>query len=170
MHPAAGAINTLSINKYVAHSAASQAVALVCQGSAPPASSRGGMTRIIIFGCGGIGGYVGGMLSRSAAAVRSSPNDACSSAAGEASSRRRGAGGGGSCEITMVDAWAEHVDAMKAAGLGITCGLHRGTFPAVRVRALHLHEVSCAGEALPPPVPLGRLCRPVTARQPLALR
>jgi hypothetical protein len=128
------------------------------------------MTRIIIFGCGGIGGYVGGMLSRSAAAVHSSPNDACSSAGEAASSRRHGAagGGGGSCEITMVDAWAEHVDAMKAAGLGITCGLRRGTFTTVRVRALHLHEVSCAVvEALPlsaPPVPLG------CATQPLALR
>lgn len=68
------------------------------------------MTRIIVFGCGGIGGYVGGMLTN----------------AGE--------------DVTMVDIWPEHVEAMKTSGLHIECGFHQRAFN-VPVKALHLHEL-----------------------------
>jgi 2-dehydropantoate 2-reductase len=63
---------------------------------------------IAVFGAGSVGAYVGGMLTRSGA------------------------------EVTLVDAWPEHVDRMKIDGLRLsgTQGEH-----TVAVRALHLHEI-----------------------------
>jgi 2-dehydropantoate 2-reductase len=70
--------------------------------------------RIGIVGVGAIGGVVGGMLTR----------------AGH--------------DVTLVDQWPEHVEAMKRVGLRLsgTCGEH-----LVPVRALHLHELQ--GETEP---------------------
>jgi 2-dehydropantoate 2-reductase len=64
-------------------------------------------TRIGIVGAGAIGSVVGGMLTR----------------AGH--------------DVTLLDQWPEHVEAMRRDGLrlGGTCGEH-----LVKVRALHLHE------------------------------
>jgi 2-dehydropantoate 2-reductase len=64
--------------------------------------------RIAIIGAGAIGSVVGGMLTR----------------AGR--------------DVTLVDQWPAHVEAMKRAGLRLsgTCGDH-----VVRVRALHVHEL-----------------------------
>jgi 2-dehydropantoate 2-reductase len=63
--------------------------------------------RIGIIGAGAIGSVVGGMLSR----------------AGH--------------DVTLIDQWPEHVEAMKARGLRLsgTCGEH-----VVPVTALHIHE------------------------------
>ncbi len=63
--------------------------------------------RIGIVGAGAIGSVVGGMLTR----------------AGH--------------DVTLIDQWPEHVEAMKTRGLRLsgTCGEH-----TIRVKALHLHE------------------------------
>jgi 2-dehydropantoate 2-reductase len=63
--------------------------------------------RIGIFGAGAIGSVVGGLLTR----------------AGH--------------DVTLIDQWPEHVEAMKKVGLRLsgTCGEH-----VVPVKALHLHE------------------------------
>jgi 2-dehydropantoate 2-reductase len=65
-------------------------------------------TRIGIIGAGAVGCVAGGLLTR----------------AGR--------------DVTLIDQWPEHVEAMKRDGLrlGGTCGEHR-----IRVTALHLHEV-----------------------------
>src|SRR4029453_9379972 len=64
--------------------------------------------RIAIIGAGAIGSVVGGMLTR----------------AGR--------------DVTLVDQWPEHVEAMKKVGLRLsgTCGEH-----LVPVKALHIHEL-----------------------------
>jgi len=64
-------------------------------------------TRIGIIGAGGIGSVVGGLLTK----------------AGH--------------DVTLIDQWPEHVEAMKTRGLRLsgTCGEH--TIP---VKALHIHE------------------------------
>jgi 2-dehydropantoate 2-reductase len=64
--------------------------------------------RIGIIGAGAIGGIVGGLLTR----------------AGR--------------DVTLIDPWPEHVEAMKRVGLRLsgTCGEH-----LVAVRALHVHEL-----------------------------
>jgi 2-dehydropantoate 2-reductase len=66
------------------------------------------ITRIGIIGAGAIGSVVGGLLTK----------------AGR--------------DVTLVDQWPEHVEAMKTRGLrlGGTCGDH-----LVPVRALHIHEL-----------------------------
>ncbi len=71
-------------------------------------------TRIGIIGAGGIGCVVGGLLTR----------------AGR--------------DVTLIDQWPEHVEAMKVGGLRLsgTCGDHR-----IPVNALHLYEV----QAVPAP-------------------
>src|SRR5436309_2467219 len=63
--------------------------------------------RIGIVGSGAIGSVVGGLLTR----------------AGH--------------DVTLIDQWPEHVEAMKKVGLRLsgTCGEH-----VVAVKALHLHE------------------------------
>ena len=68
-------------------------------------------TRIGILGAGAIGCVVGGMLTR----------------AGH--------------DVTLIDQWPEHVEAMRARGLRLsgTCGEH-----VVAVKAAHLHEVQAA--------------------------
>src|SRR5437879_8738389 len=70
-------------------------------------------TRIGIVGAGAIGCVVGGLLTK----------------AGR--------------DVTLIDQWPEHVEAMKTRGLRLsgTCGDH--TIP---VRALHLHEVQSLRE------------------------
>ena len=70
--------------------------------------------RIAVLGAGAIGSVVGGMLAR----------------AGR--------------DVTLVDQWPDHVEAMKRDGLRLsgTCGEH-----IVPVRALHLHEL----QAVPAP-------------------
>jgi 2-dehydropantoate 2-reductase len=64
-------------------------------------------TRIGIIGAGAIGSVVGGLLAK----------------AGR--------------DVTLVDQWPEHVEAMKYKGLRLsgTCGEH-----TIRVKALHIHE------------------------------
>ena len=64
--------------------------------------------RIGIVGAGAIGSVVGGLLTR----------------AGQ--------------DVTLIDQWPDHVEAMKRSGLRLsgTCGDH-----VVRVRALHVHEL-----------------------------
>ena len=65
-------------------------------------------TRIGIIGAGAIGSIVGGMLTK----------------AGH--------------DVTLIEQWPEHVEAMKKVGLRLsgTCGEH-----LVPVKALHIHEV-----------------------------
>jgi 2-dehydropantoate 2-reductase len=69
--------------------------------------------RIGIIGAGAIGSVVGGLLTK----------------AGR--------------DVTLIDQWPEHVEAMKANGLRLsgTCGDH--TIP---VKALHIHEAQSVGE------------------------
>src|SRR5215813_1919496 len=69
--------------------------------------------RIGILGVGAIGGIVGGMLTK----------------AGH--------------DVTLIDQWPEHVEAMKKVGLRLsgTCGEH-----LVPVRALNIHELQSIGE------------------------
>jgi 2-dehydropantoate 2-reductase len=69
--------------------------------------------RIAILGAGAIGSVVGGMLTK--------------------------AGG----DVTLVDQWPDHVEAMKRHGLRLsgTCGEH-----VIPVRALHLSELSSVDE------------------------
>ena len=69
--------------------------------------------RIAILGAGAIGSVVGGMLTRAGV------------------------------DVTLVDQWPDHIEAMKRHGLRLsgTCGEH-----AVPVRAVHLHELQSVGE------------------------
>jgi 2-dehydropantoate 2-reductase len=69
--------------------------------------------RIAILGAGAIGSVVGGMLTRAGV------------------------------DVTLVDQWPEHIEAMKRHGLRLsgTCGEH-----AIPVRAVHLHELQSVGE------------------------
>src|SRR6266849_380678 len=69
--------------------------------------------RIAVFGAGAIGSVVGGMLAR----------------AGH--------------DVTLIDQWPEHVEAMKASGLRLSGTI--GDF-VVPVRALHVHELQTIGE------------------------
>src|SRR4029453_6123495 len=64
--------------------------------------------RIGIFGAGAIGSVVGGMLTR----------------AGR--------------DVTLIDQWPEHVEAMKAKGLRLSGAMGDIVVP---VRALHVHEL-----------------------------
>jgi len=70
-------------------------------------------TRIGIVGAGGIGAIVGGMLARARH------------------------------DVTLIDQWPEHVEAMKKDGLRITgvMGEH-----VVRMKALHIHELQGVDE------------------------
>src|SRR5512132_381664 len=69
--------------------------------------------RIAILGAGAIGSVVGGMLTK----------------AGH--------------DVTLVDQWPQHVEAMKRTGLRLsgTCGEH-----LIAVRALHIHEMQSIAE------------------------
>ena len=69
--------------------------------------------RIGIIGAGAIGCVVGGLLTR----------------AGR--------------DVTLIDQWPEHVEAMKRDGLRLsgTCGEHR-----IPVKALHIHEAQLIEE------------------------
>ncbi len=69
--------------------------------------------RIAILGAGAIGSVVGGMLTKAGV------------------------------DVTLLDQWPEHVEAMKRDGLRLsgTCGEH-----VIPVRALHLHELQSIGE------------------------
>ena len=69
--------------------------------------------RIAIFGAGAIGSVVGGMLTR----------------AGH--------------DVTLIDQWPAHVEAMKARGLRLTGVMGDLVIP---VRALHVHELQTVGE------------------------
>ena len=69
--------------------------------------------RIGIFGAGAIGSVVGGMLTR----------------AGR--------------NVTLIDQWPEHVEAMKARGLRLSGAMGDLTVP---VRALHVHELQTVSE------------------------
>jgi 2-dehydropantoate 2-reductase len=71
------------------------------------------ITRIAVLGAGAIGSVVGGMLTR----------------AGH--------------DVTLIDQWPEHVDAMKTRGLRLSGTL--GDF-VVPVRALQIHELQTVGE------------------------
>jgi 2-dehydropantoate 2-reductase len=75
--------------------------------------------RIVIFGAGAVGGYVGAHLALQ----------------GE--------------DVTLVDFWHEHVEAMRARGIEIS-GLTPEEHQVVPVRAMHLHEVStlCSREPI----------------------
>ena len=66
------------------------------------------MERIAIFGAGAVGSYLGAFMTRE----------------GE--------------DITLIDPWPAHVEAMKADGIKVTGS--QGPF-SVPVKALHLHEV-----------------------------
>jgi 2-dehydropantoate 2-reductase len=70
-------------------------------------------SRIAVIGAGAVGSIIGGLLAKSGA------------------------------DVTLVDQWPEHVEAIKQRGLrlGGTCGEH--TIP---VGALHLHELQAVGE------------------------
>ncbi|HEV8614284.1 MAG TPA: 2-dehydropantoate 2-reductase [Methylomirabilota bacterium] len=70
-------------------------------------------TRIGIIGAGAVGSVVGGLLTK----------------AGR--------------DVTLIDPWAEHVEAMRRDGLRLsgTCGEH-----AIAVKALHLHEAQSIEE------------------------
>ena len=69
--------------------------------------------RIAILGAGAIGSVVGGMLTRAGV------------------------------DVTLVDQWPDHIEAMKRHGLRLsgTCGEH-----AIPVQAVHLHELQSVGE------------------------
>ena len=69
--------------------------------------------RIAVVGAGAVGSLIGGLLAKSGA------------------------------DVTLVDQWPEHVDAITQRGLQLSgsCGEH--TIP---VRALHLHEVQAVSE------------------------
>ncbi|MET0852311.1 MAG: 2-dehydropantoate 2-reductase N-terminal domain-containing protein, partial [Candidatus Rokuibacteriota bacterium] len=64
--------------------------------------------RIGIFGAGAIGSVVGGMLARAGA------------------------------DVTLIDQWPEHVEAIKARGLRLSGAMGDLTVP---VRAIHVHEL-----------------------------
>lgn len=63
---------------------------------------------MVVMGAGAVGGYVGGQLARAG------------------------------YRIALVDAWAEHVEQIKAHGIRLTDPLGSVT---VRAEALHLHQV-----------------------------
>ena len=69
--------------------------------------------RIGIFGAGAIGSVVGGMLTREGR------------------------------NVTLIDQWPEHVEAMKARGLRLSGARGDLTVP---VRALHVHELQTVSE------------------------
>ena len=70
-------------------------------------------TRIGIIGVGAIGSVVGGLLTKAG------------------------------IDVTLIDQWPEHVEAMRAKGLRLsgTCGDH-----GIAVRALHIHEMQSVSE------------------------
>ena len=74
---------------------------------------RAKIERIGIFGAGAIGSVVGGMLTR----------------AGH--------------DVTLIDQWPEHVEAMKARGLRLSGAMGDLVVP---VRALHVHELQTVSE------------------------
>ncbi len=74
--------------------------------------------RIAVFGAGAIGGYVGGHLAR----------------AGQ--------------DVTLIDPWPEHVEAIRARGLEIT-GMTAEEHCLVQVPALHLTEVQSIARQRP---------------------
>ena len=64
--------------------------------------------RILVFGCGGIGGYVSGMLTKSGA------------------------------DVTIVDIWPEHVTCMQESGLQVKCAYNAATYSVpVKALHLH---------------------------------
>ena len=67
-------------------------------------------TRIVVFGAGAIGGYTGGQLAHNG------------------------------FNVTLIDPWPEHVEAIRQAGLAIE-GVTQEEFVLARPRALHLTEV-----------------------------
>jgi len=69
--------------------------------------------RIAILGAGAIGSVVGGLLTRAG------------------------------LDVTLIDQWPEHVEAMRARGLRLSGTI--GDF-VVPVRALHIHELQTVGE------------------------
>ena len=71
------------------------------------------MERIAIFGAGAAGSYLGAFMAR----------------AGE--------------DVTLIDQWPEHVEALKAKGMRVTGS--QGPFE-VPVKALHIHEVQACKE------------------------
>ncbi len=71
------------------------------------------MERIAIFGAGAVGSYLGAFMAR----------------AGE--------------DVTLIDQWPEHVEAVRATGMRVTGS--QGPF-GVPVKALHLHEVQSSKE------------------------
>lgn len=69
--------------------------------------------RIAIIGAGAIGSVVGGLLTRAG------------------------------CDVTLVDQWPEHVEAMRARGLVLSGTIGHLTVP---VKALHIHELQAVTE------------------------
>src|SRR4051794_37303069 len=71
------------------------------------------MTRIGIMGAGAIGSVVGGLLAQAGT------------------------------DVTLIDQWPAHVEAIKRDGLRLsgTCGEH-----LIKVRAMHLYEAQAIGE------------------------
>ena len=69
--------------------------------------------RIGIIGAGAVGSVVGGLLTRAG------------------------------YDVTLIDQWPEHVEAMKQRGLRLSgsCGDH-----VIPVKALHVHEAQSIGE------------------------
>lgn len=63
---------------------------------------------VVIFGAGAVGGFVGGYLAKSGQ------------------------------DITLIDAWPEHVQAINQSGIQLTTPEKSERVP---VRALHIHEV-----------------------------
>ena len=74
--------------------------------------------RIAVMGAGAVGGYVGGHLSRLGH------------------------------DVTLIDAWPEHVQAIRAGGLELT-GLTAEEFVTVQVPILHLTEVQSFSKQRP---------------------
>ena len=66
--------------------------------------------RIAVVGAGAIGGYAGGHMARAG------------------------------CDVTLIDAWPEHVEAMRANGLHIS-GMTPAETVTVKVNALHVCDV-----------------------------
>lgn len=74
--------------------------------------------RIAVVGAGAVGGYVGGHLTR------------------------RGE------DVTLIDAWPEHVVTMKEKGIDLS-GMTEAECVTVPVRALHINEVECLSREAP---------------------
>jgi 2-dehydropantoate 2-reductase len=90
--------------------------------------------RIGIIGAGAIGCVVGGLLTKA----------------------KR--------DVTLIDQWPEHVEAMKRHGLRLsgTCGEH-----VIPVKALHLHEAQSLGDVSPSARPsAGATSRAIRASRP----